>query len=124
VESLFFKPKLFMYIKCLEFIAGSATLGFICLFDRYQTIVLNITELLNMFNNGELIIQPEYQRSFRWSPGLQDRRDAHLAAEFRPLTKSAGLSGTTCLITSQLNNPRSAARCCWIDGAVSGLLSI
>ena len=35
-----------------------------------------------------------------------------------PLTNIAGLSGTTCLITSQLNRPRSAARCCLTDGAV------
>jgi hypothetical protein len=35
-----------------------------------------------------------------------------------PLTKSAGLSGTTCLTTSQLNKPRSAARCYFTDGAL------
>jgi len=43
---------------------------------------------------------------------------------FGPLTNIAGFSGTTCLMTSQLNRPRSAARCCFMDGAVSALASI
>ena len=56
--------------------------------------------------------------------GLQDRRDADLPANLGPLTNRAGLSGTTCLIASQLKSPRKAAKCCLIDGAVSGLRSI
>lgn len=40
------------------------------------------------------------------------------------LTNIAGLSGTTCLMTSQLKRPRNAARCCLVEGAVSGLDSI
>src|ERR1700733_10586174 len=37
---------------------------------------------------------------------------------FGPFTNIAGLSGTTCLMTSQLKSPRSAARCCLTEGAV------
>ena len=47
-----------------------------------------------------------------------------LQLNFGPLTNRAGFSGTTCLMTSQLKRPRSAARCCLMDGALSGLVSI
>src|ERR1700722_15048016 len=34
---------------------------------------LSFNELLDMYNNNELIIDPEYQRAFRWSEGKESR---------------------------------------------------
>jgi hypothetical protein len=34
---------------------------------------LSFNELLDMYKNGELIIDPDYQRAFRWSPGKESR---------------------------------------------------
>lgn len=34
---------------------------------------LSFNELLDMYNNEELIIDPDYQRAFRWSPGKESR---------------------------------------------------
>jgi hypothetical protein len=34
---------------------------------------LSFNELADMYRSGELIIQPEYQRLFRWTPGAQSR---------------------------------------------------
>jgi Protein of unknown function DUF262 len=34
---------------------------------------LSFNELLDMYNNNELIIDPEYQRAFRWSVGKESR---------------------------------------------------
>ena len=56
--------------------------------------------------------------------GLQDERDADLHAEFRSLDEERQVIGNACLMTSQLKSPRSAARCCLTEGAVSALLSI
>lgn len=40
---------------------------------RTQSLDLSFNELLDMYNNEELIISPEYQRLFRWSEGKQSR---------------------------------------------------
>ena len=40
---------------------------------RFRTLDLSFNELLDMHKNGELIIDPEYQRLFRWSEGNQSR---------------------------------------------------
>jgi Protein of unknown function DUF262 len=40
---------------------------------RSKTLDLSFNELLDMHKNGELIIDPEYQRLFRWSEGNQSR---------------------------------------------------
>jgi hypothetical protein len=40
---------------------------------RSRTLDLSFNELLDMHKNGELIIDPEYQRLFRWSEGNQSR---------------------------------------------------
>ncbi|MEO1060560.1 MAG: DUF262 domain-containing protein [Actinomycetota bacterium] len=40
---------------------------------RTQTLDLSFNELLDMYANHELIIHPEFQRMFRWSPGAQSR---------------------------------------------------
>ena len=40
---------------------------------RSRALDLSFNELLDMHKNGELIIDPEYQRLFRWSEGSQSR---------------------------------------------------
>lgn len=40
---------------------------------RSRSLDLSFNELLDMHKNGELIINPEYQRLFRWSEGNQSR---------------------------------------------------
>jgi len=40
---------------------------------RSRTLDLSFNELLDMHRNAELIIDPEYQRLFRWSEGNQSR---------------------------------------------------
>lgn len=40
---------------------------------RTRSLDLSFNELLDMYSNGELIIDPEYQRLFRWSEGKQSR---------------------------------------------------
>ena len=40
---------------------------------RSRTLDLSFNELLDMHKNSELIIDPEYQRLFRWSEGNQSR---------------------------------------------------
>ena len=40
---------------------------------RTRSLDLSFNELLDMHSTGELIIQPEYQRLFRWSEGKQSR---------------------------------------------------
>lgn len=40
---------------------------------RTRTLDLSFNELLDMYAGGELIIEPEYQRLFRWSEGKQSR---------------------------------------------------
>ncbi|WP_035050935.1 DUF262 domain-containing protein [Carnobacterium pleistocenium] len=40
---------------------------------RTRSLDLSFNELLDMHSNGELIIQPEFQRLFRWSVGKQSR---------------------------------------------------
>lgn len=40
---------------------------------RSRSLDLSFNELLDMHKNGELIIDPEYQRLFRWSEGSQSR---------------------------------------------------
>src|SRR5260370_37162199 len=40
---------------------------------RSRTLDLSFNELLDMHKNDELIIDPEYQRLFRWSEGNQSR---------------------------------------------------
>ena len=40
---------------------------------RTRSLDLSFNELLDMYENKELIIQPEYQRLFRWSEGQQSR---------------------------------------------------
>lgn len=40
---------------------------------RTRTLDLSFNELLDMYANGELVIDPEYQRLFRWSEGSQSR---------------------------------------------------
>lgn len=38
-----------------------------------SSLDLSFNELLDMYTNSELIIDPEYQRAFRWSPGKESR---------------------------------------------------
>ncbi|GGY64586.1 hypothetical protein GCM10011613_05450 [Cellvibrio zantedeschiae] len=38
-----------------------------------QSLDLSFNELLDMYETGELDINPDYQRLFRWSPGAQSR---------------------------------------------------
>ena len=38
-----------------------------------SSLDLSFNELLDMYSNQELIITPEYQRAFRWSPGKESR---------------------------------------------------
>jgi len=40
---------------------------------RTRALDLSFNELLDMFDNQELIIKPDYQRLFRWSEGKQSR---------------------------------------------------
>ncbi|GAA4382954.1 DUF262 domain-containing protein [Tsukamurella soli] len=40
---------------------------------RTRQLDLSFNELADMYKSGELIIQPEYQRLFRWTPGAQSR---------------------------------------------------
>ncbi|MGH8605563.1 MAG: DUF262 domain-containing protein, partial [Gammaproteobacteria bacterium] len=40
---------------------------------RTRQLDVSFNELADMYENGELIIQPEYQRLFRWTPGAQSR---------------------------------------------------
>lgn len=40
---------------------------------RTKSLDLSFNELLDMYKNGELIIEPEFQRLFRWSPEKQSR---------------------------------------------------
>ena len=40
---------------------------------RTRSLDLSFNELLDMFINEEFIIDPEYQRLFRWSEGSQSR---------------------------------------------------
>lgn len=40
---------------------------------RTRSLDLSFNELLDMYSNSELIIDPEYQRLFRWSEGKQSR---------------------------------------------------
>lgn len=40
---------------------------------RTRSLDLSFNELLDMHQNGELIINPDYQRLFRWSEGSQSR---------------------------------------------------
>lgn len=40
---------------------------------RTRSLDISFNELLDMYENGELIIDPEYQRLFRWSEGTQSR---------------------------------------------------
>lgn len=40
---------------------------------RTRSLDLSFNELLDMYENKELVIQPEYQRLFRWSEGQQSR---------------------------------------------------
>lgn len=40
---------------------------------RTRSLDLSFNELLDMYKNNELIIDPEYQRLFRWSEGNQSR---------------------------------------------------
>lgn len=40
---------------------------------RTKSLDVSFNELMDMFNNGELIIDPDYQRLFRWSEGNQSR---------------------------------------------------
>lgn len=55
---------------------------------------MSVGELVNMYRDGELIIDPEYQRLFRWS----DEPKANLVDSLLlgiPLRPSLCLSGTT-----------------------------
>ena len=38
-----------------------------------SSLDLSFNELLDMYSNKELQIDPEYQRAFRWSPGKESR---------------------------------------------------
>lgn len=38
-----------------------------------SSLDLSFNELLDMYSNGELTIDPDYQRAFRWSPGKESR---------------------------------------------------
>src|ERR1700685_2794267 len=38
-----------------------------------SSLDLSFNELLDMYSNDELQIDPNYQRSFRWSPGKESR---------------------------------------------------
>jgi hypothetical protein len=38
-----------------------------------SSLDLSFNELLDMYSNEELIIVPDYQRAFRWSPGKESR---------------------------------------------------
>jgi hypothetical protein len=38
-----------------------------------SSLDLSFNELLDMYSNNELIINPDYQRAFRWSPGKESR---------------------------------------------------
>jgi hypothetical protein len=38
-----------------------------------SSLDLSFNELLDMYANGELMIDPDYQRAFRWSPGKESR---------------------------------------------------
>jgi len=40
---------------------------------RTRQLDLSFNELADMYGSGELVIQPEYQRLFRWTPGAQSR---------------------------------------------------
>lgn len=40
---------------------------------RTRSLDVSFNEILDMYENGELIISPEYQRLFRWSEGNQSR---------------------------------------------------
>lgn len=40
---------------------------------RTRSLDISFNELLDMYNNGELIIDPEYQRLFRWGKDKQSR---------------------------------------------------
>lgn len=40
---------------------------------RTRQLDLSFNELADMYQSNELIIQPEYQRLFRWTPGAQSR---------------------------------------------------
>lgn len=40
---------------------------------RTRSLDLSFNELLDMYKDGELIIDPEYQRLFRWSEVQQSR---------------------------------------------------
>jgi len=40
---------------------------------RTQSLDFSFNELADMYNDGELIIDPEFQRLFRWTKGAQSR---------------------------------------------------
>src|ERR1700685_4642583 len=40
---------------------------------RTTSLDLSFNELADMYSSGELIIEPEFQRMFRWSEGKQSR---------------------------------------------------
>ena len=40
---------------------------------RTEALDLSFGELLNLYKDGELVIQPEYQRLFRWSEEQRSR---------------------------------------------------
>ncbi|QVJ01433.1 DUF262 domain-containing protein [Nocardiopsis eucommiae] len=40
---------------------------------RTRQLDISFNELADMYDSGELIIAPEYQRLFRWTPGAQSR---------------------------------------------------
>ncbi|MEO3859199.1 DUF262 domain-containing protein [Acrocarpospora sp. B8E8] len=40
---------------------------------RTRQLDISFNELADMYTTGELVIQPEYQRLFRWTPGAQSR---------------------------------------------------
>jgi len=52
MKLLFFEPQVFIYIKLMEFIAGSATLGYMCLYHDYHVIVPNLSQFVGYFAFG------------------------------------------------------------------------
>ena len=40
---------------------------------RTRSLDISFNELLGMYEDGELVVDPEYQRLFRWSEGKQSR---------------------------------------------------
>ena len=50
---------------------------------RTKSLDMSFNELLDMYNDKELIIDPEYQRLFRWS---EEKQSQFIESDFRDAT--------------------------------------